>query len=467
MVINMKKFFGVLLRIACILVIALAIYTALRAILHMNDDHSEQALMGTQVTTQEEAAEIGVPEPTAAQPAQSVSEPMEEEAQESEAPAVEENPTVVLTVSEPAAAPKDDADDKDEAKDDKDEAKDDGEQTGVDEADAEAEDADKAGDKADKEDQSESGEPKVVTVTATFKNIVNSIDATITWLLDGKEEGVPEDRLLVEGSTVTFDVPLEGVEEDLPVGISVAFGDKTLTAETVILAPAEEPEEEITIQSAEIEVTFIEACSVYKDSNLDEEAGEEMEKDDTAILLDYGFNDADNKTLKVKLEDGTSGWVGASHCEISDKDFTTDEDYTDAQKEEFVNSMGYESKTGYLVWVSTYTQKVNIFSGEKGKWELEESFDCCTGKNETPTASGIFATTAATGSWDLADGTYVSPVIVFNGGEAFTSQPYNQDGEVDDDTIGKPATGGSVRLVAEDIEWFQTNVPAMSTVVIF
>lgn len=43
------------------------------------------------------------------------------------------------------------------------------------------------------------------------------------------------------------------------------------------------------------------------------------------------------------------------------------------------------------------------------------------------------------------------PVLIFNGGEAFTSQPYDvETDEVDDDTIGKPSSGGGVRLVKED-----------------
>ena len=129
--------------------------------------------------------------------------------------------------------------------------------------------------------------------------------------------------------------------------------------------------------------------------------------------------------------------------------------------------MGYESDTDYLIWVSLYTQKVNVFSGKKGEWKLEQSYDCSSGKNETPTIVGSYKIQGQDERWDLGS-TYVAPVLVFNGGAAFTSQPYyTEDGELADDTIGAPASGGSIRLQARDIAWVSENIPDGTTVIIY
>ena len=47
-----------------------------------------------------------------------------------------------------------------------------------------------------------------------------------------------------------------------------------------------------------------------------------------------------------------------------------DIDYSPEIKQAFVHAKGYSSRTGYLIWVSLATQKVNVFGGFKGNWDL-------------------------------------------------------------------------------------------------
>ena len=54
-------------------------------------------------------------------------------------------------------------------------------------------------------------------------------------------------------------------------------------------------------------------------------------------------------------------------------------DWTTEDKEEFVNKKGYSSSTSYLIWTNQYTQKVNVFKGKKGHWDLVRSMRCTTG----------------------------------------------------------------------------------------
>lgn len=384
-------------RVLCILCVIAAAVTLTRCLIHMNDDHSREALLGPLVT----------PSP-APQPAEVSPGP---ELPESD---VDENPTVQLFADSTATV-----------------------------------------------------NHPTVTVTASFGDIVNNIRAKLSWYVDGELQKEQEDCLLVAGSTMSYAATVE-ITEDSPekaeVRLEVSFQDKTVDAETTF--EVEPLGGSILVQTEEITVTALRTSDLYEDSELDNSAGGTIEENATGLLLAYETNQSGVSVLKIKVE-GQEVWVRAENMQVTEEDCTTDEDYTDEQKANFVNSMNYDSQTTYLVWVSLYTQKVNIFRGYQGNWALFKSFDCASGLNKTPTTTGVFSIQGTQERWDLG-ATYVSPVLVFNGGEAFTSQPYDEDtGEVADDTMGKPASGGGVRLVKKDIEWMAENLLLNTLVVVY
>lgn len=393
----MKKILAWALRVCCFAVIAAAAVTLIRCIIHVNDDHSRDALMS------------GAPQPAAAQTV------MPSPAVTPETDAVDENPSVVLSV-----------------------------------------------------DGSATANHPAVTTTASFSNIVSGIRAHLSWYVNGELEKEQAECLLVEGSTVNFTTAVD-INEESPeqadVMLQVAFQDKTVEAETFFLI--EHPENSVKIQTEEITVTALRDSGVFTDSDLQEETGEMLEESDTGLLLAYAKDNTGRSALKLKLEDGEEGWVDSDDMEITGEDCTVDEDYTDDQKVEFVNSMKYDSQTAYLVWVSLYTQRVNIFKGYEGQWELEKSFRCSSGVNETPTTNGIYTIDTIQERWNLGK-TYVGPVLIFNGGEAFTSRPFDTEtNEIVDETMGKPASGGGVRMLEEDIEWMEENISVGTMVVVY
>ena len=400
----MKKVLAWLLRIVCILVIAAAVFTLVRCILHMNDDHSDVAVMESSAVTSLAPA----------QPAEST-DPLPEP---SETPAVDEEPTILLTAL---------------------------------------------------------GEGPEVTVTATFGNIQESVKATISWALNGQVVNEEPEQLLVNGTARAWTFTVDPEAGTDPVAsVTITFGDKTASAELPLPSQAaeEEPEPEepeiVTIRTAEITVTAEESCTVFEDSDLTDDSGEIFYAGETALLRDYEYPEEGLDALLLQFTDGSTGWVSARRCQITTADCTTDADYTQAQKETFVNGGEYTSDTEYLVWVSLYTQKVNVFSGKKGQWVLEKSFDCATGINSTPTITGAFRVTSTAERWYLGEDAYVEPVLVFNGGAGITSQPYSADTDrVIDSTMGRPASGGSVRLVPEDIEWLYETIPVGTSVIVF
>jgi hypothetical protein len=307
-------------------------------------------------------------------------------------------------------------------------------------------------------------------VTAAFGNIDSSILAQLSWYLDGELISQESDRLLVEGSTVTCQVDIDPTEEGADtalVQLVVDFNDKSLTGETEIQVdrPSDDAEA-VVIQTEEIPVTAKKTTNIYTDSDLEDEDGE-LSEGDSGLLLEYTSDNSGMTAIRLQFEDGNSGWVSADDVTISEEDCTTDEDYTEEAKTDFVNSMRYDSETEYLVWVSLYTQKVNVFSGYQGNWVLEQSFDCATGSNSSPTSTGTYTYSTLKDRWDLGT-TYVEPVLIFNGGEAFTSRPYSTDSdEIADETMGEPASGGSVRMLEEDIAWMKENLTIGSLIVIY
>ena len=397
----MRKVIAWLLRLCCFAIIGLAVYTIANCVMHMNDDHSKQAVLGAQPTQIQNTF-------------QSAETPAPVELVDNSA---NENPTVVLSADGTATM-----------------------------------------------------NHSAVAVTASFSNIESSIRGNLKWYVNGELTDESENRLLVEGSMLTYNAKVDVGSyeaETASVELVVEFGGKRASATTEF--PVEKPDDGdyVTIQTEEIPVTCIQDCSIYYDDALQVDSGEIMSAGETGLLLGYHTNSMGLSALKLQFPDGSSGWVSARRNEITEENCTTDEDYTEEQKVDFVNSMGYDSKTEYLVWVSLYTQKVNVFKGYKGHWELEKCFDCASGVNESPTTTGVFKIQTLKERWDLG-ATYVEPVLVFNGGEAFTSQPYDVDtDEIADDTMGEPASGGGVRLREKDIAWMSDNMFIDTMVVVY
>lgn len=396
-----------MVRFICIILIALAALTVIRSVMHVNDDYSYESVMGHPPAEQTGSLSATLPEATM-EPASAVEEEPEPEPVE---PAIYLSYASGLTEMEP---------------------------------------------------QTE--------VTATFSDIPGSVQATLTWYLGGEPMDGVEKRLLVNGASITREVQvnMSTVEDSAQVELRAEYEGGSIAS--TIYIPVEREETTLaTVRTEEIKVTCVEACSIYSNASFGGDTGRIMRAGETGLLLAYhngGSGGLDS--LELQFEDGTTGWVSARRNKITDEKCTTDEHYTKSQKMDFVNSMGYESESNLLIWVSLYTQQVSVFEGEAGDWNLLQSFTCASGVNETPTTTGIYALSSLNDRWDLSNGDYVEPVMVFNGGEAFTSQPKSgETGEITDDTMGEPASGGSVRLLDEDIQWLSENATIGTTVVVY
>ncbi len=402
----MKNVLKWIYRAACFIIIAGAVFTFVRCLIHVKDDHSLESL-GVDTTQM-------APADNAAQ----VEEATQALIAEAEAQSVQENPTVVL----------------------------------YDNGDI-------------------SPYHPYTTVTAAFGDIVNSVAAELTWYVDGEEVAHESQRLLVEGSTVSCNVEIDPTQEGADtaeVKLDVNLGDgNTMTSSTMVnVERVSSTEAEVLVRTEEIPVTAVRDTAIYEDADLTRQT-ESLGEGDSGLLLEYKKDATGMTAIRMQLHTGESGWVSAADVEISEENCTTEEDYSEEMKTEFVNSMGYDSTTDYLVWVNLYTQKVNVFKGYEGNWALTETFECATGKNTSPTSTGVFTYSVLQEKWDLGD-TYVKPVLVYNGGEAITSRPYDASTHyITDTTMGKPVSGGSVRMREDDVEWMAENIPVGTMVVVY
>ncbi len=150
--------------------------------------------------------------------------------------------------------------------------------------------------------------------------------------------------------------------------------------------------------------------------------------------------------------------------------YAVNNDYSNTEKEVWVNAKGYSSKTQYLCWINRAYQHVNVFSGSKGNWKLIKSFVVGTGASGTPTPPGLTYVTYKS-KWGWTTGTYtVRPVIGFypNSGYAFHSRLcYPGTTKEYDFSSGYPVSHGCVRMQRNDIDWMYNNIPVGTTVAIF
>ena len=145
-------------------------------------------------------------------------------------------------------------------------------------------------------------------------------------------------------------------------------------------------------------------------------------------------------------------------------------DYSQAEKEIWINAKGYSSNTQYLLWINRAYQHVNVFQGSKGNWKMIKSFLVGTGAAGTPTPTGLTTVSyKSAGGWTT--GTYtVRPVVGFypGTGYAFHSRLCYPGTDTEYDfSAGYPVSHGCVRMYKSDIQWIYNNIPVGTAVVIF
>lgn len=132
----------------------------------------------------------------------------------------------------------------------------------------------------------------------------------------------------------------------------------------------------------------------------------------------------------------------------------------------YVNQVGYGSPTGYLIWISLYSQRVYIFQGSAGNWTLinhdaygNEGWQCGSGKAKTPTPTGMNKSLHKKMKkyskhkwWNC-----------FSGNNAI----HGSNGQKEIKKLGKLISNGCVRVTNEQAIWIFNNIPKKTRVLVF
>ena len=147
-------------------------------------------------------------------------------------------------------------------------------------------------------------------------------------------------------------------------------------------------------------------------------------------------------------------------------------DLTDIEKELWINTGNYTSRTNYLVWVNLDYQRVNIFRWceEYEQWRIIRTALGASGREPGQrTRTGVTYISAHQPEWRWATHV-VRPIVRFwpGTGHAFHSRTIHpRTGAIIDESMGFPVSLGCIRMLCEDI-WFLYNyIPLKTTVVIF
>lgn len=170
---------------------------------------------------------------------------------------------------------------------------------------------------------------------------------------------------------------------------------------------------------------------------------------------------------EVSLSGGRKGWLECEFINIPDDPKTNKNRMSDEDVEIYADIMDFESDTDYFVWTDIDRQLTHVFKGGKNNWTLLKTFDCATGKNQSPTTRGLFKT-GDKGlkfySERLESGALYW--VRFNGSYLFHSVSVDKDGKISDPVVGERRSSGCVRMEMDDIKWFYENVPANTSVYI-
>ncbi len=306
-------------------------------------------------------------------------------------------------------------------------------------------------------------------ITATFGNVSGTRKCRLIWYLNGSVVGYNSQFSLSGGAFNTcpmdFTSYINKNWDTVDVRLVVQYEDESRSFAFTVTLNTIYPQA-LKVRTEDVTAKLKTATGLYKSHNSQSLTGYiTTVAAGTTVVYETYYGTA---FARIRLSNGTVGWVKYSTLSISGAKFTVDWDYSTAVKECWVNRVRCASSSNsYLIWVSLYTQKVNIFKGSKGNWKLIRTCPCATGKNTKPTLVQTTTIRYKTAKWNF-NGFYCHHVSVIDGdGRAFHSLPYKYTGGIYDSTIGRVVSSGCIRMYDADCIYIYNNIPTGTAVVVY
>ena len=130
------------------------------------------------------------------------------------------------------------------------------------------------------------------------------------------------------------------------------------------------------------------------------------------------------------------------------------------------NVQNYYSNTNWLIFVNVTTNRMYVYYGSRGNWNLVYNWPCSCGAEKNPTVIGEFTTDYR--GYSFTDGeTYTCYYYTSFYGPYYMHSTLYKLGtwEVLDDRLGLNLSHGCIRLETENAYWIWTNIPLGTKVV--
>ena len=139
--------------------------------------------------------------------------------------------------------------------------------------------------------------------------------------------------------------------------------------------------------------------------------------------------------------------------------------YIPSDRQEMVwKAQGYYSSTNWLILVDNTNNKVGIFNGSRGNWNLVQFWTCTTGKASTPTVLGEYQ--VGSRGYSFGHGYTCYYWTQFYNDYLFHSVLYDENTfRIQDGRLGQNLSHGCVRLDINNAKWIYNNIPTRTKVV--
>ena len=151
---------------------------------------------------------------------------------------------------------------------------------------------------------------------------------------------------------------------------------------------------------------------------------------------------------KMRLTNGQQIKIKMSYVSLPrGLEYNSKSDYSTSVKEAFINTRNLSSSTKWLIWISQYRARVNVFYGSVGKWKLKRTFKVVIGR--TGSVKGIRRIYSKTPSGKYGN----TPILYWSKyGNAFHQLLYGVQ-------PGRAASDGCIRCPLGDLRWMYNNIP--------
>ncbi|MBR3076924.1 MAG: S-layer homology domain-containing protein [Oscillospiraceae bacterium] len=301
-------------------------------------------------------------------------------------------------------------------------------------------------------------------------------ECDLVWFVNGNEVSRTYRNLLKEGSLISqsynFSNFMDGLHDSVVFTVYITIDDEQYLIYRGYVNIKESVQRiAATIRTQNVQGKLRANGKLYTSSSLSTEKRSIPAGTQVTIL-----QSTECTATKVRLQDGTEGWTNYYNVAIVSGTYYITTDYSQAVKEYYVNQVrNWGSNTKYMIWVSLYTQRVNIFYGSKGNWRLVRTGPIASGRNDCPTPVEDSTVWGKTERWNYpAPGHdppfYCHSVSYIDSARGFHSRPTKWGepyGSILYTAIGYPASAGCVRLMDSECIFIYQTVPLGTAIHIY